>query len=178
MQGGADFLTEDRGTDRPPSGLGRISRADPRRHSDQPGRDRAARGFLACPARRGGGRPHECPRFETLIVLGQHGAKPVRGLGRKLICSSHGEPRCRRPVVSMRHSNRFATRWRKVRRTAKVIEHAQGWHRTNSYIPIEIISQMAELGCVRAHHSRGVRRDGGSAKEIDVRGLRGAVAGL
>ncbi len=29
---------------------------------------------------------------------------------------------------------------------SEVIEHAQGWHRTNSYIPMEIISQMAELG--------------------------------
>ena len=28
----------------------------------------------------------------------------------------------------------------------EVIEHAQGWHRTNSYIPLEIISQMSELG--------------------------------
>ncbi len=29
---------------------------------------------------------------------------------------------------------------------AEVIEHAQGWHRTNSYIPMEIIGQMSELG--------------------------------
>jgi (2S)-methylsuccinyl-CoA dehydrogenase len=29
---------------------------------------------------------------------------------------------------------------------SEVIDHAQGWHRTNSYIPLEIISQMAELG--------------------------------
>src|ERR1044072_490559 len=29
---------------------------------------------------------------------------------------------------------------------SEVIEHAQGWHRTNSYIPMEIIGQMAELG--------------------------------
>ena len=29
---------------------------------------------------------------------------------------------------------------------SEVIEHAQGWHRTNSYIPLEIIAQMAELG--------------------------------
>ena len=28
----------------------------------------------------------------------------------------------------------------------EVIGHAQGWHRTNSYIPLEIISQMSELG--------------------------------
>ncbi len=28
----------------------------------------------------------------------------------------------------------------------EVIEHAQGWHRTNSYIPMEVISQMSELG--------------------------------
>jgi (2S)-methylsuccinyl-CoA dehydrogenase len=29
---------------------------------------------------------------------------------------------------------------------SEVIDHAQSWHRTNSYIPLEIISQMAELG--------------------------------
>jgi (2S)-methylsuccinyl-CoA dehydrogenase len=29
---------------------------------------------------------------------------------------------------------------------SEVIEHAQGWHRTNSYIPLEVIGQMAELG--------------------------------
>ncbi len=29
---------------------------------------------------------------------------------------------------------------------SEVIDHAQGWHRTNSYIPMEVISQMADLG--------------------------------
>jgi (2S)-methylsuccinyl-CoA dehydrogenase len=29
---------------------------------------------------------------------------------------------------------------------SEVIGHAQGWHRTNSYIPLEIITQMSELG--------------------------------
>jgi (2S)-methylsuccinyl-CoA dehydrogenase len=29
---------------------------------------------------------------------------------------------------------------------SEVIGHAQNWHRTNSYIPLEIITQMAELG--------------------------------
>ena len=29
---------------------------------------------------------------------------------------------------------------------SEVIEHAHSWHRTNSYIPLEIVSQMAELG--------------------------------
>jgi (2S)-methylsuccinyl-CoA dehydrogenase len=29
---------------------------------------------------------------------------------------------------------------------SEVIDRAQGWHRTNSYIPLDIISQMAELG--------------------------------
>ena len=28
----------------------------------------------------------------------------------------------------------------------EVIGHAQGWHRTNSYIPLEVIAQMSELG--------------------------------
>ena len=29
---------------------------------------------------------------------------------------------------------------------SEVIDHAQGWHRTNSYIPMEVIGQMADLG--------------------------------
>jgi (2S)-methylsuccinyl-CoA dehydrogenase len=29
---------------------------------------------------------------------------------------------------------------------SEVVEHAQGWHRTNSYIPLEIIGQMSEFG--------------------------------
>jgi (2S)-methylsuccinyl-CoA dehydrogenase len=29
---------------------------------------------------------------------------------------------------------------------SEVVAHAQGWHRTNSYIPMEIINHMAELG--------------------------------
>jgi (2S)-methylsuccinyl-CoA dehydrogenase len=29
---------------------------------------------------------------------------------------------------------------------SEVIQHAQGWHRTNSYIPLEIIAQMSDLG--------------------------------
>jgi (2S)-methylsuccinyl-CoA dehydrogenase len=29
---------------------------------------------------------------------------------------------------------------------SEVIDHAQGWHRTNSYIPLEVIAQMADLG--------------------------------
>ncbi len=29
---------------------------------------------------------------------------------------------------------------------AEVIDRAQGWHRTNSYIPMEVINQMSELG--------------------------------
>ena len=29
---------------------------------------------------------------------------------------------------------------------SEVIQYAQGWHRTNSYIPLEIIKQMSELG--------------------------------
>ena len=29
---------------------------------------------------------------------------------------------------------------------SEVVQHAQGWHRTNSYIPLEVIAQMSELG--------------------------------
>jgi len=29
---------------------------------------------------------------------------------------------------------------------SEVVDHAQGWHRTNSYIPIDVIAQMSDLG--------------------------------
>ena len=29
---------------------------------------------------------------------------------------------------------------------SEVIDHAQGWHRTNSYIPMDVIAQMSDLG--------------------------------
>jgi (2S)-methylsuccinyl-CoA dehydrogenase len=29
---------------------------------------------------------------------------------------------------------------------SEVVQHAQGWHRTNSYIPLPVVQQMAELG--------------------------------
>ena len=60
---------------------------------------------------------------------------------------------------------------------SEVIAHAQGWHRTNSYIPLEIIAQMAELGVFGLTIPGRVRRHG-ARQGIDVRRLGGAVARL
>ena len=42
----------------------------------------------------------------------------------------------------------------------EVIGHAQGWHRTNSYIPLEVIAQMSELGVFGLTIPGRVRRHG------------------
>ncbi len=60
---------------------------------------------------------------------------------------------------------------------SEVIDHAQGWHRTNSYIPMEVIGQMADLGVFGLtipEEFGGM----GLGKEFDVRRLRRAVARL
>ncbi|MEA2980808.1 MAG: (2S)-methylsuccinyl-CoA dehydrogenase [Alphaproteobacteria bacterium] len=81
------------------------------------------------------------PEVEALIASGN--TAPNRARLVELICASHGATvgACGldETLESIRDEMRkFAD--------SEVIEHAQGWHRTNSYIPLEIISQMAELG--------------------------------
>ena len=81
------------------------------------------------------------PEVEALIVSGNTAQNRARLV--ELICASHGATigACGldETLESIREEMRkFAD--------SEVIEHAQGWHRTNSYIPLEIISQMAELG--------------------------------
>ena len=81
------------------------------------------------------------PDVETLIATGN--TAPNRARLVELICSNHGATvgACGldETLESIRDEMRkFAD--------SEVIDHAQGWHRTNSYIPLEIISQMAELG--------------------------------
>src|SRR3954467_2191056 len=81
------------------------------------------------------------PGVEELIATGntpEHRARLV-----ELICSSHGATAgacgLDETLESIREEMRkFAD--------SEVIGHAQSWHRTNSYIPLEIITQMAELG--------------------------------
>ena len=60
---------------------------------------------------------------------------------------------------------------------AEVIPHAQDWHRTNSYIPMEVIEGLSGDGRVRPDHPRGIRRHG-PRQGRDVRRLGGIVARL
>jgi (2S)-methylsuccinyl-CoA dehydrogenase len=81
------------------------------------------------------------PEVESLIASGNTAQNRARLV--ELICVSHGATigACGldETLESIREEMRkFAD--------SEVIDHAQGWHRTNSYIPLEIISQMAELG--------------------------------
>jgi (2S)-methylsuccinyl-CoA dehydrogenase len=81
------------------------------------------------------------PDVEGLIATGNTVQNRARLA--ELICASHaatvGACGLDETLESIREEMRkFAD--------SEVIEHAQGWHLTNSYIPLEIISQMAELG--------------------------------
>ncbi len=78
---------------------------------------------------------------EALIATGNTAQNRARLV--ELICSSHGAT-----VGACGLDDTLESIREEMRKFAdsEVIEHAQGWHRTNSYIPIEIISQMAELG--------------------------------
>ena len=61
----------------------------------------------------------------------------------ELMCESHGAT-----VGACGLDETLETIRDEMRKFAdsEVIGHAQGWHRTNSYIPMPIIGQMAELG--------------------------------
>jgi (2S)-methylsuccinyl-CoA dehydrogenase len=81
------------------------------------------------------------PLVETLIATGNNAERRARLID--LMRTSHGatvgvcglEETLESIRVEMR---RFAD--------AEVIGHAQSWHRTNSYIPLDVIVQMSELG--------------------------------
>ena len=81
------------------------------------------------------------PDVEALIADGntaQHRARLV-----ELICSSHGAT-----IGACGLDETLETIREEMRKFAdsEVIDYAQGWHRTNSYIPLDIVSQMADLG--------------------------------
>jgi (2S)-methylsuccinyl-CoA dehydrogenase len=81
------------------------------------------------------------PALESLIADGN--TAPRRARLMELMRASHGATvgvcGLDETLESIREEmRRFAN--------SEVIEHAQGWHRTNSYIPLEIIAQMSDLG--------------------------------
>ena len=81
------------------------------------------------------------PIVESLIASGNTAERRARVI--ELMCASHnatvGMCGLDETLESIREEMRkFAD--------SEVIGHAQNWHRTNSYIPLEIIAQMSELG--------------------------------
>ena len=81
------------------------------------------------------------PTLESLVATGNTAERRARLI--ELMRASHGATvgiaGLDETLVSIREEMRkFAD--------TEVIGNAQGWHRTNSYIPMEIISQMSELG--------------------------------
>ncbi|HEU5017262.1 MAG TPA: acyl-CoA dehydrogenase family protein [Pseudolabrys sp.] len=81
------------------------------------------------------------PALETLIATGNTAARRARlvELMRDAQGASAGACGLDDTLESIRGEMRkFAD--------AEVAGHAQGWHRTNSYIPMEVIDQMAALG--------------------------------
>ena len=116
----------------------RISRADRRRHSDEPGRDRAA-GRFGLSAAQVAARIN--PTVESLIATGNTAERRARLV--ELMRASHGAT-----VGACGLDDTLESIREEMRKFAdsEVIGHAQDWHRTNSYIPLEIIAQMSELG--------------------------------
>jgi (2S)-methylsuccinyl-CoA dehydrogenase len=81
------------------------------------------------------------PVIESLIDRGNNAARRARLV--ELMRASHsataGQCGLDQTLESMRHEMRkFAD--------SEVIRNAQGWHRTNSYIPLDVIAQMSKLG--------------------------------
>jgi (2S)-methylsuccinyl-CoA dehydrogenase len=81
------------------------------------------------------------PMLESLIVTGNTAERRARLM--QLMDASHGATvgvcGLDETLESIREEmRRFADN--------EVIGNAQGWHRTNSYIPMEVIAQMSELG--------------------------------
>jgi (2S)-methylsuccinyl-CoA dehydrogenase len=78
---------------------------------------------------------------EELILIGNTAANRARLA--ELMASTHGAT-----VGACGLDETLESIREEMRKFAdsEVIQHAQGWHRTNSYIPLEVIAQMSELG--------------------------------
>ena len=81
------------------------------------------------------------PDVEALIVSGNTAENRARLV--ELICEGHGAT-----VGACGLDETLESIREEMRKFAdsEVIEYAQGWHRTNSYIPMEVIGKMSELG--------------------------------
>jgi alkylation response protein AidB-like acyl-CoA dehydrogenase len=60
---------------------------------------------------------------------------------------------------------------------SEVVPHAHEWHLTNSYIPLEVVAHMSELGVFGLTIPGRVRRHG-ARQGVHVRRLGGVVARL
>ena len=119
----------------------RISRPDLRRHPDEPGRDRPPRRFRpvgrrhrAVPRRARGRRadPRRATRADNRAALADLIAEAPR--------------RARSAIPGLDET--FEAIRGEMRRfaDAEVVPHAQGWHRANAYIPLEVIAGLADMG--------------------------------
>jgi (2S)-methylsuccinyl-CoA dehydrogenase len=81
------------------------------------------------------------PDMQAMIESGNSPARRARLV--ELICQQHeahiGEDGLDDTLVSIRDEMRKFS-------ASEVIPHAHGWHRTNGYIPLDVIAQMSELG--------------------------------
>ena len=119
----------------------RISRPDLRRHPDEPGRDRPP--LRLRPVGEADIEPfRDEPVVEALITVRQHAPRTARR-SPHLIEEAHegaiGDPGLDETLEAIRgEMRRFAD--------AEVVPHAQDWHRTNAYIPLEVIAGLSEMG--------------------------------
>ena len=117
--------------------------------------------------------PFRNEAVEALIGSGQHARKPRRP--RRFDRRRRGKARSATPA-STRPSRRSAARCA-ASPTPRSSPHAQGWHRANAYIPLEIIAGLERHGRLRPHHPRGLWRHG-ARQGGDVRRVGGTVARL
>ncbi len=142
-----------------------------RRHPDEPGRARPPR--RSRPRRQGGGGALSPAAADELIATGnttENRARLIALMARSTAArpsaiagSTTSSTPCARRCASSP-----TPRWCRTRKQ---------WHRTNSYIPLEVIGKHGRARRVRPHPPRGVRR-ARPRQGIDVRRLRGAVARL
>ena len=117
----------------------RIPRADARRHSDEPGRDGAPGRSRACRSQQVGERVS--PAVEELIATGNTAENRARlvALMREHHGATVGDCGLDETLEAIRDEMRkFAE--------SEVVPHAHEWHLTNSYIPLEVVAHMSELG--------------------------------